>query len=473
MQTILISFLILIIAALAAALIVTRNALKGAREQLLAGEQEKAVVETAARTAEDARRCAESAMNAAKVSEAGAFARFSESEKALRDYKENAERAARDSASAIQTLSAKLATAEEQALSKQRELDAREKDLAELSQKSRLEFENLANKIFSEKAKEFSGTNETSLKAMLNPLSEKIAEFRNALGETSRSSAKSLAEFSTKFSTEIANMQKMNSELQSDAKGLTTALRGDTQKQGRWGEIVLQKILENSGLENGVTFELQTSYKAGDKTLRPDAVVYLPGNKCIVIDSKVSLTAYDRSVNAVTDTDRAVAMKEYVASLQKHISELSDKGYWNNIGIGKPGTATPEYVLMFVPVESGLGVALQTDQSLFLKAWEKRIIIVSPSTLVATLMTIASIWKQEKQRENVEEIARSGGRLFDKLCGFLEDFKKIDTALKSADNAYGEALKKLYEGKGAAIHQAERLKELGAKTTKELPGLQG
>lgn len=466
MQIIFIFPLFLIIAALAAALIVTRNALKGAREQLLAGEQEKTAAENAASAAE-------SAMNAAKVNEAGALARFSELEKAFRDYKENAERAARDSASTVQALTAKVATAEEQALSKQRELDAREKDLAELSQKSRLEFENLANKIFSEKAKEFSGTNETSLKAMLNPLSEKIAEFRNALGETSKNSAKSLAEFSTKFSTEIANMQKMNSELQSDAKGLTTALRGDTQKQGRWGEIVLQKILESSGLENGVTFELQTSYKAGDKTLRPDAVVYLPGNKCIVIDSKVSLTAYDRFVNAATDADRAAAMKEHVVSLQKHINELSDKDYWNNIGIGKPGTATPEYVLMFVPVESGLGVALQTDQGIFLKAWEKRIIIVSPSTLVATLMTVASIWKQEKQRENVEEIARSGGRLFDKLCGFLEDFKKIDTALKSADNAYGEALKKLYEGKGAAIHQAERLKELGAKTTKELPGLQG
>ena len=466
MQIILIFLLIFVAAALAVAFIVTRSALNVAKKQLLAGEQEKAAAENAARAAE-------SAMNAAKVSEAGASARFSELEKAFRDYKENAERAARDSASAVQTLSAKLAAAEEQALSRQRELDAREKNLAELSQKSRLEFENLANRIFSEKAKEFSGTNETSLKAMLNPLSEKIAEFRNALGETSKSSAKSLAEFSTKFSTEIANMQKMNSELQSDAKGLTTALRGDTQKQGRWGEIVLQKILESSGLENGVTFELQVSYKAGDQTLRPDAVVYLPGNKCIVIDSKVSLTAYDRSVNAATDADRAAAMKEHVASLQKHISELSDKNYWNNIGIGKPGTAAPEYVLMFVPVESGLGVALQTDQDLFLKAWEKRIIIVSPSTLVATLMTIASIWKQEKQRENVEEIARSGGRLFDKLCGFLEDFKKIDSALKSADKAYGDALKKLQEGKGNAIDQAEKLKELGAKTTKELPGLPG
>src|SRR5574344_2005511 len=447
MQIILIFLLIFVAAALAVAFIVTRSALNVAKKQLLAGEQEKAAAENAARAAE-------SAMNAAKVSEAGANARFSELEKAFRDYKESAERAARDSAGAVQTLSAKLAAAEEQAQSRQ-------------------PFETLANRIFSEKAKEFAGTNETSLKAMLNPLSDKIAEFRNALGETSKSSAKSLAEFSTKFSTEIANMQKMNSELQSDAKGLTTALRGDTQKQGRWGEIVLQKILESSGLENGVTFELQVSYKAGDQTLRPDAVVYLPGNKCIVIDSKVSLTAYDRSVNAATDADRAAAMKEHIASLQKHISELSDKNYWNNIGIGKSGTAAPEYVLMFVPVESCLGVALQTDQDLFLKAWEKRIIIVSPSTLVATLMTIASIWKQEKQRENVEEIARSGGRLFDKLCGFLEDFKKIDTALRSADKAYGEALKKLQEGKGSAIDQAEKLKELGAKTTKELPGLPG
>src|SRR5574344_276843 len=218
MQIILIFLLIFVAAALAVAFIVTRSALNVAKKQLLAGEQEKAAAENAARAAE-------SAMNAAKVSEAGANARFSELEKAFRDYKENAERAARDSASAVQTLSAKLAAAEEQAQSRQRELDAREKNLAELSQKSRLEFENLANRIFSEKAKEFSGTNETSLKAMLNPLSEKIAEFRNALGETSKSSAKSLAEFSTKFSTEIANMQKMNSELQSDAKGLTTALR--------------------------------------------------------------------------------------------------------------------------------------------------------------------------------------------------------------------------------------------------------
>lgn len=454
--------LILIIAGLAAALIITRNALKTAKEQAAALEQGKAAAEADATSAKDA-------ASKAALSETRALANLD----SLKDYKERAERNERDNADTIKDLASKLAAAEERVQSKQRELDAREKDITELSQKSKLEFENLANKIFTEKAKEFSGTNETSLKAMLTPLSENIVEFRKALGDSATNSAKSLAEFSTKFSTEIANMQKMNSELQSDAKGLTTALRGDTQKQGRWGEVVLQKILESSGLEKGKTFETQDSFRADDQTLRPDAVVYLPENKSIVIDSKVSLTAYDRFVNASTDEERAAAMKEHIASLQKHVDELAAKNYGKNLEIARPGTLAPEYTIMFVPVESGLGVALQFDQGIFFKAWEKRIIVVSPSTLVATLMTIASIWKQEKQRANVEEIARSGGKLFDKLCGFLEDFKKIDAAIKNADKTYGEALKKLYEGKGSAIDQAEKLRELGAKTSKALPDLQG
>ncbi|MCK9182424.1 MAG: DNA recombination protein RmuC [Fibrobacteraceae bacterium] len=358
-----------------------------------------------------------------------------------------------------------LAQSKEREATSLKTLADREKMLTEISIKSKLEFENLANKIFSEKSKEFTTTGETTLKGVLNPLSQKIAEFNKMMQETNEKAVIGRTELKTQLET----MKNLNLSLQTEAKDLTLAIKGDTQKQGRWGEVILEKILESSGLEKGREFKTQDSFTLDtNKKLRPDAVVYLPGGKTIIIDSKVSLTAYERFTSAKSEEDREVAIKEHIDSLKAHIKELSDKDYAHSLGL-----ETPEYTLMFVPVESSFSVAVQREQKLFLDAWEKRIIIVSPSTLIATLMTVASVWKQEKQRENAQNIAKKGADLYEKLCGFVSDMEDLGKKLNAADTTYHTAMKKFSEGSGNAIRQAEMLKELGIKTSKDLPKILG
>jgi len=264
---------------------------------------------------------------------------------------------------------------------------------------------------------------------------------------------------------EVRRLAEQNIKISEDANNLTRALKGNTKTQGYWGEFVLEKILERSGLEKDREYKLQVSTKNIDgETIRPDVVVFLPDDKNIIIDSKVSLTAYESLVNADNDEDRERFTKEHVNSLRSHLKLLGDKNYQTAESLN-----SPELVLMFVPIEASFGIAVQTDKELFNYAWDKKIVIVSPSTLLATLVTISSIWKQEKQTKNAIDIASKSGALYDKFVGFIADLTEVGKKMDSAKDSYKDAMSKLTEGKGNIVRSIENLKTLGAKATKSIP----
>lgn len=358
-------------------------------------------------------------------------------------------------------LSSSLASAETNLANLNERLQNQKKDIEDLQKQLVLQFENLANRILDEKSKSFKETNKQQLDTILNPLNENLKDFRNIVKDTYEKGLKER----TEISSELKNLQKLNQQLQEEASNLAKALKGDSQKQGRWGEMILEKILESSGLEKGLQYKLQDSFTLeSGKRLRPDAIVYLPDEKHIIIDSKVSLVAFEKYVNAENEDDRQKFIKAHILSMRNHIKELASKDYVANLGI-----ESPEYLLMFIPVEASFSVAVTYDKTLFNEAWDNRIVIVSPSTLIATLMTISSIWKQTKQTQNALEIAERGGRLYDKFVGFVEDIEKIGASINKAGEEYDNALKKLSTGSGNLIRQTEILKKLGAKTTKSLP----
>jgi len=264
---------------------------------------------------------------------------------------------------------------------------------------------------------------------------------------------------------EVKKLYELNTKISDDANNLTKALKGDSKKQGNWGEFVLEKILERSGLTKGIEFEMQVSVKSDEgKRYQPDVVVFLPEKKHIIIDSKVSLTAYERLVNANEEEERKRYMNEHILSIRRHIKELSEKNYQSAKDMN-----SPDFVLLFIPIESSFGVAVQADQQLFNDAWTNKIVIVSPSTLLATLQTISSIWKQENQTRNAMEIAKQGGALYDKFVGFVIDLEKIGKNIHQVQESYEEAMKKLSTGSGNLINKAESIRKLGVKTFKRLP----
>lgn len=339
-------------------------------------------------------------------------------------------------------------------------LENQKEEVLTLQKKLTSEFENLANKVLEEKSKAFKEENKQQLDAILNPFNQNLKEFKTTVKDTYEKGLKER----TEISTELKQMQNLNQKLQQEAANLAKALKGDSQKQGRWGEMILEKILESSGLESGMHYKLQDSFTVEDgKRFRPDAVVYLPDNKHIIIDSKVSLVAYDKFVNAENEIDRGVAIKEHLQSVRNHIKELASKDYLNNLGLN-----TPEYLLMFIPIEASFSAAVTYDNTIFNEAWDKRIVIVSPATLIATLMTISSIWKQTKQTENALKIAERGGKLYDKFKGFVDDLEKVGASLLKAQSEYEKAMSKLHTGSGNLVRQTEELKSLGAKTTKSI-----
>ena len=257
----------------------------------------------------------------------------------------------------------------------------------------------------------------------------------------------------------------MNNKLSQDALNLANALKGDSKTQGDWGESRLELLLEKSGLTNGVHFSTQAAYKDDEgKLKKPDFIINLPENKHLIIDSKVSLTAYVEYYNAEDEITEQQAIKRHLDSIKRHYMELSDKDYPNLYGIN-----TPDHVLMFVPNEPALMLALNEDKNLYLNALEKNIVLVSASTLLATLSTVASIWKQEDQKRNALEIAKEGGLLYDKFEGFVQDLIKVGKSIKSSKDSYEDAMSKLTEGRGNIIKKIENLKDLGAKTKKNLP----
>jgi len=354
-----------------------------------------------------------------------------------------------------------LATAKTQNENLLEKLEKQKQEIDDLQKRLTAEFENIATKILKERANEFSASNHKNLSEILNPLKEKIQLFEKKVDETYDK------ELRDKISLreEVRKLTELNARVSEEANNLTKALKGDVKKQGNWGEIVLERVLERSGLTRGQEYEREEVIEGADnQTQRPDVIIHLPENKHIIIDSKVSLTAYERMISEENEEKRERFLKEHIASMRAHVKTLSEKNYQNAFNIN-----TPDFVLMFLPIEPSFSIAVQYDSNLFSEAWDKKIVIVSPTTLLATLRTIASIWKQENQTKHAQEIARLSGTLYDKFVGFTEDLAKIKQNIDRASNSYDDAYKKLSTGSGNLIRTAEKIKELGAKASKSLP----
>ncbi len=323
------------------------------------------------------------------------------------------------------------------------------------------EFENLGNRIFEDTTKKFTDKNKTDMETLLNPLREQIKDFEKKVTDTHTEASKDRAS----LQVHIENLKNLGEQMSREAVNLTTALKGESQTQGAWGEIVLEKALEMSGLSEGREYHSQPSYRGGDgNTLRPDVIVHLPEGKDVVIDSKVSLTAYERYMSCENEEERKDFLRQHVHSFRNHIKELSSKAYEDI-----PEITSLNYVLMFVPLESAFMLAIETERDLYSEAFEKNVIIVCPSTLLATLRTIHSIWQFEYQNANAREIAESAGRMYDKFVIFTEHLEEVGKRIGQSDQAYQKAMNSLRDGKGNLVKRALDLKELGVKTSKELP----
>jgi DNA recombination protein RmuC len=322
-------------------------------------------------------------------------------------------------------------------------------------------FKNLASQILEDNSEKFKKQNKEQLGSLLNPLGKEIENFKKKVEETN----KDYIDRNSALTQKIQSLESLNLRLSQDAINLTNALKGDSKAQGDWGEIQLEVLLEKSGLANGIHFSTQGGYRDDEGNLKkPDFIVNLPDNKHLIIDAKVSLTAYESYFNAETELEKDVALKKHIDSIKKHFNELSSKDYPSLYGIN-----APDHVLMFVPIEPALMLALHEHKGIYLDALDKNVVLISSSTLLATLSTIASIWKQEDQKKNVLEIAKEGGLLYDKFEGFVTDLLNVGKSLKSSQVSYEEAMNKLVEGRGNIIKKVENLKKLGAKTKKNLP----
>ncbi len=347
--------------------------------------------------------------------------------------------------------------------SKLEEIETQKKMIADMQSSLTKDFEIIATKLLEEKSQKFTEHNRTSLDIILNPLKDKIKSFEDKVESAYRAEA---AERNT-LKGSIEELMKLNKQISDEANNLSTALKGNTKQQGNWGEFVLEKILESSGLIEGENYVLQGEGMGlvdneGNR-FQPDVIINLPDDKHVIIDSKVSLIAYEKLVSSNDAESREKFIKEHITSLKNHVLNLSNKNYQDLIGI-----KSPDFVLLFVPIESSFSIATQHDKDLFEYAWSRKIVIVTPSTLLATLKTIASIWKQEKQTKNALEIARQAGTLYDKFVGFIEDLKKIGEQLNKTQQTYNEAYSKLHTGKGNLTSGVESLKRLGAKAKKQI-----
>ncbi len=336
----------------------------------------------------------------------------------------------------------------------------RDKELEERQEQLRKDFELLANKILEEKSLKFTEQNKENIKQILNPLQEKIQVFEKKVEDTQKESIS----MHSALKEQLLGLKDLNLQMTKEATNLTKALKGDSKMQGNWGELVLERVLEKSGLEKDREYFVQQSFTLEDGSrVLPDVVLHLPDNKRMIIDSKVSLTDYERLVNA-EDDDRPKFLKAHVNSIRKHVDQLSDKKYEDLYDI-----ESPDFVLMFIPIEPAFAVVVNEDNSIYNKAFEKNIVIVTPSTLLATLRTIDTMWNNEKQQQNAIEIARQAGALYDKFEGLVKDLTGVGKKLDSAKTDYSSAMNKLVEGKGNLITSVEKLKKMGAKAKKSLP----
>lgn len=333
-------------------------------------------------------------------------------------------------------------------------------ELTQLQNKFKIEFEQLAQKILEEKSKKFTDHNEEKISAILLPLREKIMQFELKVETVN----KEQIDRNATLIEQIRQLGKLHAIMSTETQNLTKALKSDNKVQGNWGEVVLESILEKSGLRKDYEYFTQPSYQNEDgRQIRPDVIVQLPDNKHVVIDSKVSLVAYEQCVNSENDQERLRFAKAHIASIRQHVKGLSEKKYHLIDQLN-----TPDFVLLFIPIEPAFHIAIHEDQKLFQDAFDQNIIIVSTSTLLATLRTISSIWKQEYQNKNSQEIAQQAGRLYDKFVAFTEDLQKIGQRINQTQDSYQTAMNKLQTGNGNLIRSANKLKELGVKTTKNI-----
>ncbi len=364
----------------------------------------------------------------------------------------------------INSLNARVAELSADLKNTEDKLSNSKKEIDELHEKLSLEFKNLSNELLEEKSKKFLELNEKSVGELLNPLKEKIKEFEGKIETVYKDETRE--RISLKKELEI--IVKLNQQVSEDAHKLTNALKGDKKFLGDWGEVQLELILEKAGLEKDIHYRKQETVKDEEgKNLRPDYIINLPDEKQLIIDSKVSLVAYERYFNADDEKTKESALKQHLSDMINHIRDLGDKNYQKLYGINPP-----DYVLMFVPVEPALAVAQREDYGLFDKALKKNIVLVSTSTLLATLRTISFIWNQDKQRKNVYEIAKQSGALYDKFIGFIEDLTGVGKKIDDAKEQYTNAMNKLYESKkkgDTIIGRIEKIRELGADTSKSLP----
>ena len=339
-------------------------------------------------------------------------------------------------------------------------LKEHKQEVEELQKKFTTEFENIANKLLKQNTTDFAEANQKRLDEILKPLRENIKTFEQKVDDKYE---KELKERTT-LMEQIKSLSELNQQMREDAQSLTKALKGDSKTQGNWGELILEKILESSGLIKGEEYQTEDYYtnQTGGGS-RLDVIIKLPDDKQIIIDSKVSITAYTNYVDTDDDVEKEIQAKAHIASVKNHIDLLAKKDY-SQI----PGLNTPDFVLMFMPSEPSFSFTLQNDNNIYNYAWDKKIVIVSPTTLLATLKTVASVWKQERQTKNALEIARQSGALYDKFVGFIDDLEKIQKGIATSQDAYNGAINKLKTGNGNLIGRAEKIRILGAKTSKQI-----
>ena len=333
-------------------------------------------------------------------------------------------------------------------------------EVEKLQEKFTKEFENLANKILDEKSEKFTKQNKVNIENILTPLDKKIKEFEKKVEENQKQSFG----INAALKEQLRLLQEQNLKITQEAENLTKALKGDSKMQGNWGELVLERVLEKSGLEKDREYSVQQSFKREDGTrVLPDVIINLPDGKKMIVDSKVSLTDYERFTNA-DDEDKPRFLKDHINSLRKHVEQLSAKKYEDLYEM-----ESPDFVLMFVPIEPAFAIAINEDNTIYTKAFERNIVIVTPSTLLATLRTIDTMWSNEKQQRNAIEIARQAGALYDKFEGFVSDLTKVGKKMDEAKTEYRGAMNKLVEGRGNIVTSIEKLKKMGAKAKKSIP----
>jgi DNA recombination protein RmuC len=362
--------------------------------------------------------------------------------------------------SKFEKASRELSSSENEVKNLTLKLNEQKAELLVIQTQMQKDFAILADKILDEKSQKFIEKNDQQLKGILDPLKERLKQYEDRVDVTHRETERERSA----MKEQLKMLTDMNVKMSQEALNLTRALKGDTKTQGNWGELILEKILEKSGLEKGREYDVQQNFTAenGQRSM-PDVIIRLPDGKNLIIDSKVSLVAYEKYMSSDNEAEREVILKEHVLSLRGHVKNLSSKSYHQLYNIN-----SPDFVLLFVPIESAFALAVSANNDLYNEAFDKNIIIVSTSTLLATLRTIANVWKQEYQSQNAMEIARQGADLYEKFVAFTDDLIKVGKKMDESKEQYSEAMKKLSAGRGNLINRAENMKKLGLKVDKQI-----